>query len=72
MKLLNPRTKIQIPVNCTASGNVQSKLSIKAGNIGASASGPKPWVNVTIVVAVMQDAFHSVLQLSGSSGWSEG
>jgi hypothetical protein len=72
MKLLNPNTRIQTPVNCTASSKLQSKLAISAGNMGASASGPKPWVNVTIAAAVMHAPFQVLLQLSGSFGLSDG
>lgn len=66
IKLLNPSTKIHTPVNCTASAKLQLKLSIKAGNIGARDNGPKPCVNVTIAVAVMQAAFQGMLQFNGS------
>lgn len=41
-KLLNPSTKMQIPVNCTTPGRSESNDSISCGNIGANARGPKP------------------------------
>ena len=72
MKLLNPKTKIQTPVNCTASPSVQRNSSMSAGNIGARASGPKPWLNVAIAVELMQAIFQEVAQFKGSFGSSLG
>lgn len=40
--------------------------------MGARASGPKPWVKLTLEAAVMHRAFHSMLQLRGSCGSSDG
>lgn len=72
MKLLNPNTKIHNPVNWTASARLHSNACISAGNMGASASGPKPCVKVTTAADVMQAVFHQVLQFKGSCGLSEG
>lgn len=72
MKLLKPSTRMVMPVNWIASANEQLNSSSKYGNMGASARGPKPWKNVTAVEAVMVEAFHHVLQLSGSAGSSLG
>ena len=71
-KLLNPSTRIQIPVNCTASAKLQLKASINAGNAGANANGPIPCVNDTMLALTIHASFHDVLQLSGSFGESEG
>jgi hypothetical protein len=71
-KLLNPNTKIHTPVNCTASAKLQLNASINAGNAGANAKGPNPCVNVTMLALTIHASFHGVLQLSGSSGASEG
>jgi hypothetical protein len=66
MKLLKPRTRIQTPVNCTASASVHEKASINAGNMGARASGPRPCENVTMAADVIHAIFHGVLQFKGS------
>ena len=54
--------------------SVRSHLndSMSAGNMGASESGPKPWLKVTIAVEVMQAVFHHGDQFNGSCGSSEG
>lgn len=72
MKLLNPSTKMHMPVNWMACARSHSKASIRAGNMGERASGPKPCVKVTIAVETMHAVFHHVLQFSGSLGSSEG
>ena len=72
MKLLKPSTKMHTPVNWIACARSHSKASIRAGNIGARASGPKPCVKVTMAVEVMHAIFHHVLQFSGSLGSSDG
>ena len=60
------------PVNCTASASVQSKASSNAGNMGAKASGPKPWEKVAKEALVIHTAFQNGLQFRGSWGSSEG
>lgn len=60
------------PVNATTSWRLESKAAARSGNIGASANGPKPCVKVTLVDAVIQQAFQNVDQFSGSCGSSEG
>ena len=62
MKFENPRTRIATPVKRTTAAISLSKSSARYGNIGASASGPKPCVKETLVEAVMQSAFHMVDQ----------
>lgn len=42
MKLLNPSTRIAIPVNWTTSVRFEWKASINWGNIGAKDKGPMP------------------------------
>lgn len=72
MKLLKPSTKIATPVNLTTDARSESNAWIKSGNIGASARGPKPCVNVTLVEAVMQQTFQNFDQFKGSCGSAEG
>ena len=62
IKLLKPRTKIATPVNLTTAAKSASNASMRLGNIGANASGPKPCMKVTLVDAVMQRPFHNGLQ----------
>lgn len=66
MKLLNPNTKIATPVNCTTSVKFDSNSTISSGNMGANASGPIPWMNVTAVAQVMVENFQKRFQFSGS------
>lgn len=72
MKLLNPRTRIQTPVNWTAPARSVWNVSMSAGNMGARARGPKPCVNVTMAAELMQAIFQPILQLRGSFGSSLG
>lgn len=61
-KLLKPSTRIQTPTNCTTPARSVSNVSISCGNIGGSASGPKPCAKLTSVTIVMADAFQNGLQ----------
>lgn len=71
-KLLNPKTKMLTPVNCTTSAKLLSYFLINAGNMGASDNGPMAWANETHVAQKMAENFHQGLQLRGSAGSSDG
>jgi hypothetical protein len=62
MKLLNPRTKIQTPVNWTTELRSLLNASISCGNIGARASGPIPCMKLTAVARNMELNFHCRFQ----------
>lgn len=66
MKLLNPRTKMATPVNLTTSVKLESKETMRSPNMGANASGPKPWTKLTLVDAAMASVFHLVDQFLSS------
>lgn len=43
MKLLNPKTRMETPVNYTTLGKFELNSCASMGNVGAIAKGPKPW-----------------------------
>jgi hypothetical protein len=61
-KLLNPRTRMQMPVNCTTPARSELNVSISCGNIGANASGPNPWLKEVAVEIAMALIFQNRLQ----------
>ena len=62
IKLLNPRTRIAIPVNWITSVKFESNASINWGNMGAKAKGPIAWAKDTAVAHVKVENFQNVLQ----------
>lgn len=52
-KLLKPRTRMHTPVNCTTDAKSLSNASMRLGNMGARARGPKPWIKETAVARAM-------------------
>ena len=62
MKLLKPKTRIVIPVNCTTLAKSLSNSSTSWRNIGAMAKGPKPCAKVTSVADAVVEAFQKVFQ----------
>jgi hypothetical protein len=65
-KLLNPKTKMQTPVNLTTAARSASKDSISCGNMGARASGPSPWLKLTTVAMDITTSFRILLQFCTS------
>ena len=72
MKLLKPRTRIATPVNFTTLARSESNAAMRSGNMGARARGPMPCVKVTLVEAMIQQAFQNGDQFSGSCGSADG
>ena len=62
MKLLNPKTRIETPVNCTTLGKSDLNSWASIGNMGAMASGPKPWAKVVKVADAVVVAFQKESQ----------
>jgi hypothetical protein len=61
-KLLNPKIRIQMPVNCTTPARSELNVSMSCGNIGANASGPNPWLKEVAVEIAIALIFQNRLQ----------
>ncbi len=62
IKLLNPKTKIVMPVNCTTLGRSDLNSRASWGNMGAIARGPNPCANEKKVTDTVVEVFQKVLQ----------
>jgi len=71
MKLLKPRTRIETPVNYTTLGISDSNSFANIGNMGAIASGPKPWAKETRVAETVVEVFQNAFQFCKDHGVSE-
>lgn len=56
---------MQTPVNLTTDARSASNDFISCGNIGASANGPRPWLNDTAVDMQMALIFQNLFQFCG-------
>lgn len=61
-KLLNPRIKMHTPVNCTTEARSELKAPIRSPNIGASAKGPMPMMNMFDIAIKMVVNFQYLFQ----------
>lgn len=71
MKLLKPRTRIETPVNYTTLGISDSNSFANIGNMGAIASGLKPWAKETRVADTVVEVFQNAFQFCKDHGVSE-
>ena len=56
---MNPKTRIETPVNCTTLGKSDLNSCASMGNMGAMARGSKPWAKEKRVVEAVVEVFQN-------------